>query len=589
VALVTSGSAHPSQQEGGPADMPRASTGTGERRRLAELADTMFAERLASDVFYAAGLGYSEYLNQLPDITPEGKDRRRAQLTQRRAEASEIDETLLGDEDRITWHMLIRYTGDQLLALEAAPAEYTVTPLPQTGLAASVIVGFPKALIQTPADAEAYLERCTKVPGWMAEAGRQLTRGAAAGKQPVRRLVDNAIAQIDGYLASPLADDPLASVAVPDGGTAPGWRDRLATVLRDQVRPAIAGYRDFLATDVRPAARPDGQPGLAHLPDGVELYGKLAAQHTTTDIAVEDIHQIGLDLVADLTEEMRQLGDRVFGMTNFTEIKRRLRTDNELYFHNPDEIVAAAQDALSHAERELPSWLGLLPAAGCTVRPMTPFEVENGDLGHYQQPGRGGSRPGTYWINTFKPHTRPRFESRVLAFHESVPGHHTQIAVAHELAGQGDFRRHAQVTAFVEGWALYTERLADEMGLYTGDLDRLGTVSFDFWRACRLVVDTGMHAMGWDRDRAVGYMAEHSALTRKNIENEIDRYIGWPGQALGYMLGRLEIRKVRAEVQAKLGPRFDPRSFHAELIGHGALPLSVLGDVFGRWADGRQT
>jgi uncharacterized protein (DUF885 family) len=566
--------------------MPRASTGTGERERLGELADAMFRERLASDVFYAANLGYSEYLAELPDITPEGRAGRRARLTERRSQASEIGETELGDEERITRHMLIRYADDQLLALDAAPAEYTVTPLPQTGPAASVIVGFPKAIITTRADADAYLERCAKLPGWMAEAGRQLTRGAAAGKRPVRRLVDNAIAQIDGYLASSLADDPLAGLAIPAGAAAPGWRDRLTAVLRDQVRPAFAGYRDFLVTDVRPAARPDGQPGLAHLPDGVQLYHKLAAQHTTTDIAVEDIHRIGLDLVAELTEEMRHLGGQVFGMTSFADVKRRLRTDSELYYDSPDEIVTAAREALSHAERELPAWLGLLPAAGCTVRPMSPFEVENGDLGHYQQPGRDGSRPGTYWVNTFRPHTRPRFESRVLAFHESVPGHHTQIAVAHELAGQGDFRRHAQVTAFVEGWALYVERLADEMGLYTGDLDRLGTVSFDFWRACRLVVDTGMHAMGWDRDRAVGYMVEHSALTRKNIENEVDRYIGWPGQALGYMLGRLEIRKVRSAVERKLGPRFDPRSFHAELIGHGALPLSALDGIFSRWTDG---
>jgi uncharacterized protein (DUF885 family) len=564
--------------------MTPASTGADQRQRLSDLADAVFRERLASDVFYAANLGYTEHLAELPDITTDGRERRRAQLSERRAQASDIDEAALDDEERITRHMLIRYANDQLLALAAAPAEYTVTPLPQSGLAASVIVSSPKALIQTPADAEAYLERAAKLPGWMREAGAQLSRGAAAGKRPVRRLVDNAIAQIDGYLASPLADDPLAGVAVPAQGAPPGWRDRLTAVVGDQVRPAIAAYRDFLVSEVRPAARPDEQPGLAHLPDGVELYRKLAAQHTTTDLAVEDIHQTGLDLVAELTEEMRELGGRVFGTISFAEIKERLRTDSELYFDSPEEIVASAQGALSDAEQVLPRWLGLLPAAECVVLPMSPFEVENGDLGHYQLPGHGGSRPGTYWINTLKPHTRPRFESRVLAFHESVPGHHTQIAVAHELAGQGDFRRHASVTAFSEGWALYCERLADEMGLYTGDLDRLGTVSFDFWRACRLVVDTGMHAMGWDRDRAVGYMVEYSALTRKNIENEVDRYIGWPGQALGYMLGRLEIRKVRAEVEAKLGPRFDPRGFHTELIGHGSLPLSVLGGLFARWA-----
>lgn len=544
----------------------------------------MFTERLAGEVLYAAQLGYGQYLSELPDITPEGRAARRAQLVGRRAEAAAIDEAELSDEDRITRQMLIRYADDQVLALDAAAAEYTVTPLPQTAIAASVIVGFPKALLLQPEDAEAYIARCAKLPGWMRQASDLLACGAAGGRRPVRRLVDNSIAQIDGYLASSLANDPIAMVTGPPGLDGAGWRDRLADVVRDKVRPALAAYRDYLAAEVRPAARPDEQAGIAHLPEGVELYRRLAAQHTTLDASAEDIHQTGLDLVAELTEEMRQLGDRVFGTTDFGEIKRRLRTDTELYFQTPEEIEESARRAIADAERELPGWLGLLPTAPVVVRPMTPFEVENGALGHYQWPGRDGTRPGTYWINTYKPHTRPRFESRVLAFHESVPGHHTQIAVAHELAGQCKFRRHAHVTAFVEGWALYVERLADEMGLYAGYLDQLGTVSFDFWRACRLVVDTGLHAMGWSRDQAVRYMVEHSALTRKNIENETDRYIGWPGQALGCMLGRLDIRKLRAEAEQELGPRFDARCFHAELIGHGSLPLSVAGEVIRRWA-----
>jgi uncharacterized protein (DUF885 family) len=560
---------------------------TDSSTRLGELADTMFTERLASDVLYAAQLGHGQYLSELPDITPEGRGARRAQLAARRTAAAAIDDAGLSDEDRITRQMLIRYADDQILALDAAALEYTVTPLPQTAIAPSVIVSVPKALLLEPADTEAYIARCAKLPGWMRQAGDLLARGAGDGRRPVRRLVDNSIAQIDGYLASSLADDPIAAVAGPPGADDPAWRDRLADVIKDTVRPALSAYRDYLATQVRPAARPDEEAGIAHLPDGAGLYRKLAAQHTTLDSSVEDIHQTGLDLVAELTEEMRQLGDRVFGISDFGEIRRRLRTDTELYFRTPQEVADSARRAIADAERELPGWLGLLPAAPVVVRPMTPFEVENGDLGHYQWPGKDGSRPGTYWINTYKPHTRPRFESRVLAFHESVPGHHTQIAVAHELAGQCEFRRQAHVTAFVEGWALYVERLADEMGLYNGDLDRLGTISFDFWRACRLVVDTGMHAMGWSRDQAVTYMVEHSALTRKNIENEVDRYIGWPGQALGYMLGRLEIRKLRAAAEHELGPRFDIRGFHSELIGHGSLPLSVLGDVTRRWTAAR--
>jgi uncharacterized protein (DUF885 family) len=554
---------------------------------LDELADRMFEERLAAEVDYAAQLGYRNQIAELPDITPEGRQARRAQLTERRAQAEAIDPSALDDERRITRHMLMRYADDTLLALDAAAEEYTVTPIPQTGLAASVMLSLPKALLREPGDAEAYLERCAKLPRWLDDAASLLDRGAAEGRRPVLRLVDNAIAQLDEYLAAPLTDDPLLAVAEPPAGAPPGWADRLTSEIRDHVRPAMAAYRDHLATTVRPHARDDGKVGLAHLPGGAELYQKLAAQHTTTDLSPKDIHEKGLELVAQLTEEMRSVGGRALGTTDFADIKKRLRTDDELFFHSPEEIVRAARDAMHRAERELPNWLGLLPKAACVVLPMSPFEVENGYLGEYQWPGKDGSRPGTYWINTSKPHTRPRFESQALAFHESVPGHHTQIAVAHELSDQCEFRRHAHVTAFVEGWALYVERLADEMGLYTSDLYRIGTVSFDFWRACRLVVDTGMHAMGWDRDRAVQYMLDNSALTRKNVENEIDRYIGWPGQALGYMLGRLEIRRLRAEAEQRLGPRFDLRDFHSELIRHGSVPLSVLGEVIGRWTDAR--
>ena len=210
---------------------------------------------------------------------------------------------------------------------------------------------------------------------------------------------------------------------------------------------------------------------------------------------------------------------------------------------------------------------------------MPPHEEEHSTIAYYREPAADGGRPGRYYVNTFAPETRPRYEAEALAFHESVPGHHLQIAIAQELDELPTFRRHAEVTAFIEGWGLYSERLADEMGLYTADLDRIGMLSFDAWRACRLVVDTGMHALGWSRSRAIGYMTEHSALAVNNITNEVDRYLGWPGQALAYKIGQLELRRLRTDAEAALGPRFDVRAFHDALLGHGALPLAVLRDA----------
>jgi uncharacterized protein (DUF885 family) len=214
---------------------------------------------------------------------------------------------------------------------------------------------------------------------------------------------------------------------------------------------------------------------------------------------------------------------------------------------------------------------------------MGAHEAKHSTIAYYRQPAVDGSRPGSYYLNTTAPETRPRYEAEALAFHEAVPGHHLQIAIAQELDGLPDFRRHAGPNAFVEGWGLYAERLSDEMGLYTSDLDRIGIASFDGWRACRLVVDTGMHALGWSRDRAISFMLEHTALAPGNVVNEVDRYISMPGQALAYKLGQLEFLRLRATAQAALGPRFDIRRFHDAVLGSGAVPLAALGAVVQQW------
>jgi len=552
------------------------------------VAAALFADQLAARPLYAAQLGYSEHLGRLPDLSDEGRAARRSRLEELGRQAAAVDDTSLDDEGIVTQQMALRYVADGLTSLDAAAEDYTVTPIPQTGPAAQILVSLPKVVLRTREDGRAYLGACRAVPAWLDEAQGRLRTGAAKGRRPVSRLVRNVVDQLDAYLALPPGDDPFVTIDAPPAVATAEWRDEVAAAVRDAVRPGFQAYRDGLLRDVLPQARDDDAVGIVNVPGGEELYARLTRQHTTTDLTVEEIHLMGVDLVAELTEEMAHLGEQVFGTNDFPTIVRRLRTDRELYFETPEEIVRSAADAMTAAQSILPRWLGVLPETPCRVIPMPPLETENGDLGHYQWPSLDGSRPGTYWINTSNPTTRPRFESRVLAFHESIPGHHTQLAGAQELAGQSDFRRHASVTAFQEGWALYTERLAEEMGLYRDDVDRLGVISFDFWRACRLVVDTGMHAMGWSRDRAVSYMLEHSALTRKNIENEVDRYIGWPGQALGYMIGRLETRRLRAEAERALGSRFDLRQFHDTVVGHGSVPLSVLGRIVGEWVDERR-
>jgi uncharacterized protein (DUF885 family) len=266
----------------------------------------------------------------------------------------------------------------------------------------------------------------------------------------------------------------------------------------------------------------------------------------------------------------------VLGTRELPETLDRLRHDAALYFSTRDEVQAKAETALARARAAIPDWFGILPAAPCVVVRMEAHEEKHSTLAYYRQPAADGSRPGQYFINTYQPETRARYEAEALAYHEAIPGHHLQLAIGQERTDLPAFRRHLGPTAYVEGWGLYTERLSDEIGLYSGDLDRFGILSFDAWRASRLVVDTGMHAFGWTRTQALEFMSQHTALAANNIANEVDRYIVWPAQALGYKIGQLELLRLRAVAEERRGAGFRIRDFHDVVLGTGALPLPTL-------------
>jgi uncharacterized protein (DUF885 family) len=261
---------------------------------------------------------------------------------------------------------------------------------------------------------------------------------------------------------------------------------------------------------------------------------------------------------------------------------RTLRSDPALYFSSRAEVESVARASLDRANAAIGHWFGRLPKAPCEVVVMPAHEEQHSTVAYYREPAADGSRPGQFYINTSAPETRPRYEAETLAFHESVPGHHLQIAIAQELDHLPAFRRFWGSTAYVEGWGLYTERLSAEMGLLSGDVDRFGVLSFDAWRASRLVVDTGIHALGWTRRAAIDFMTAHTALGSNNIANEVDRYIANPGQALAYKLGQLELLRLRSEARERQGDRFDIKAFHDAVLGQGALPLSALREVVER-------
>jgi len=284
-----------------------------------------------------------------------------------------------------------------------------------------------------------------------------------------------------------------------------------------------------------------------------------------------------------IDREFVELGGRVLGTTDLASTLAVLRADPKLHFATAAEVFSTARHSLERAVAAIPDWFGRLPVAACEVIPIPSHAEAHQTIAYYAWPAIDGSRPGRYYINLHAPETRPRYEAEALAFHEAVPGHHLQIAIAQELDGIPAFQRMLGSTAFAEGWGLYTERLSDEMGLYSGDLDHFGILSFDAWRAGRLVVDTGMHALGWSRDEAIAYLREHSALGENNIENEVDRYIVWPGQALAYKIGQLEILRLRADARKRLGAAFDIKGFHDAVLGSGAVSLTTLAQIVDGW------
>ena len=550
--------------------------------RLERLGAEFWAGTLAAGPLEATATGFREYDDRLDAITPVAIAAERARLADVAAQATAIPEGDLAGADRVTRSILIETCVSGAAVLGLGLEDWTVDPM--NGWPVQVLDIPSYQIVATPAQARAMVARWRLIGPLLDDHVANLRRGLADGRvavaTPVRRVltaVTEAIAASDD--ANALLD-PLRT-AHDDWTEAEraAFREGLTTAVHDEIRPAFVRLHDFLRDEIVPRVRSDDEPGIGHLPGGPEAYRTLVRHHTTLDTSPEQLHAIGIAEIARIDAEMARLGASALGATDRDDTARRLRTDPAMHFTTRAEVEAAARDALARADEAVPAWFGRLPGAPCEVVPMPAHEEDNSSAAYYRQAAIDGSRPGQYYINSSHPETRPRYEARCLAYHESVPGHHFQIAIAQELTDLPDFRRHTGPTAFIEGWGLYTERLSDQMGLYPTDIDRLGMLSMDAWRACRLVVDTGMHAFGWTRQQAIDYMTAHTALASNNIANEVDRYIAWPAQALGYKAGQLEFLALRGETERRLGSSFDIRAFHDTVLGNGAIPLPTLREV----------
>ena len=366
-----------------------------------------------------------------------------------------------------------------------------------------------------------------------------------------------------------------------DPATAAALQAEAKRVITELLNPAYEEFGQFMGERYLPKSRP--QPGIGSLEGGKAAYQFLVRHFTTTDLSPEAIHQIGLEEVGRIREAMKGVIKTVGFDGDIAAFNEFLRTDPQFYYDSPEALLEGYQAISKRLDPELVKLFGKLPRIPYGVRPIPDEIAPDTTTAYYMPPTPDGRRPGWYYVNLYQPEVRPKFEMEVLSVHESVPGHHLQIALAGELTDLPEFRRRSGVTAFVEGWGLYSERLGYDMGLYQDPYSQYGQLVYDMWRAVRLVVDTGMHYFGWSRQRAIDFFLANAAKTEADIVNEIDRYIGWPGQALAYKIGQLKMLELRQEAEAALGDGFDIRAFHDHLLGAGAIPLDALEARMDAW------
>lgn len=560
-------------------DTAPSTTTTTAAPEVTALADEALALALSVNPIDATLLGLPGDDTALPDHTAAAAQERQAAMDDLLARAERALELVADGQDRITLEVLrTAIEGARDLAASRS-VEFTVT---DSFFAPASMLFFSLRMVPigSPEQAQAYLIRLAGIPQVLADIAARHREGIAAGRTPVRPLVEAAIAHWDRLLTAgdghPLRTPAPGESAGVDAGAFTVEVDRRISELVD---PAVRAYRDVLREEVLPHARGEERPGLCWLPDGAEHYAGLVRLHTTTTRSAEELHETGLAVLEGLRERFAEIGDRLFGLTDPQEIFTRLREDPQLRWRDGQEQLDHVEATIRRAEEVAPQWFGRLPGQRCTVRPVPESEAPGAPAAYYTPPAVDGSRPGIYWSNTHQAEQNGRYACEAVTFHEAVPGHHFQNVIAQELTDVPLLRRLNLFTAYTEGWGLYAEQLAAEMGLYSADVDVLGQLSEDSIRAARLVVDTGLHALGWSRQQVVDFLRSHTAMPEQEVQSETDRYIAQPGQALAYMTGRLEIERIRASAQEQLGDRFDIRAFHDVVLGSGTLPLEVLNRI----------
>ena len=423
------------------------------------------------------------------------------------------------------------------------------------------------------------LTRARALPGYIdAEVGN-LRAGLEDDYGSPKVIVRNVIRQLDGILQTPVRQSPFYSPALRDSW--PSFRRELARVITDELNPAIERYRDFLASEYLRRTRT--ALGVSENPDGLACYRASVRYFATVDVHPDSVFAMGEAEMARIQEEMQAVSSRSFGGEPVGPLLKRLGTDPRYLYRTSQEIIDTAQAVIDRGKAEMGKWFGLLPKADVVIEPYPEFRQQAGAPGQYQSAPEDGSRPAIFLINPSRPTEHSRADGENTSIHEAIPGHHLQVAIGKERNDLHPLSRYTFSSGFGEGWALYAERLGDEMGLYSSDLARMGMLASEAFRAARMVIDAGIHTRGWTREQALEYLLSHTVLPKHIAEGEIDRYISWPGQAPSYMIGRNEIMRLREAARTKLGGRFDIKAFHDRVLEDGSVPLGMLRSKIESW------
>jgi len=558
------------------------------RTALKALFEEIWQDQLRHSPEFASTLGDKRYNDQLSDYSVTAYNDRIARGRDYIFRLAAIDTTGLTDQEILSKDLMARSLVEDQEEAEYKTWEMPVTQMwgPHIDLPALV----PQLTFDTVKDYDDYTTRLTKIPTVFQQIRANMSMGIDDQRVPPKYILEKVLVQVNAIANQKPEDSPFARPLQKfPADISADEQTRIKTTMleaiRKQVLPTYAQFARFLTSTYIPAGRTD--PGLWSIPGGDKYYGFLVRQSTTTDLAPAAIHQLGLDEVKRDEAEMLTVAQKL-GFKDLASLRASIAANPKLHAQSTDQLIGLYSHYIDQMRPKLPQLFGTLPKAPLVVQPVPEYMQQDQTQAYYIEGSPDGKRPGTVYVNFYKFNERALTNVESVSYHEGIPGHHLQIAIAQELSGLPAFRSYLEYTAFTEGWALYSERLGKEIGFYQDPWSDYGRLEADTWRAIRLVVDTGCHSMHWTRQQMLDYFREHSSMDDTNIQAEVDRYIAWPGQALGYKMGQLKILELRSKAQTALGAKFDLKAFHDQVLDSGALPLDVLEQRIDTWIASQQ-